>query len=474
MINAANNAIRLKREILLQTLQIILRQEPLERLEEIPFRIIPNKSASYRCCIHKDRAIIRSRILSILGYSLDDLSTLPLFLSTAAENAFERSQPDKEIMTVIDDACSACAKSGHYVSEACRGCLARPCQGVCPVNAIEFVEGKSNIDLNKCINCGKCAKVCPYHAIIRQVAPCVESCSAKAITRNGEETAYIDNQACIQCGACVKACPFAAVVEKSQIIDVVFKIQEGQSVTLLLAPSFRGQFPGTEGQLFQALEEAGFSQIEDISAAAERCAELESSEWVEHIESRSFMTTSCCPAWVNYAEKHLPEILDDISSTPSPVEIAAQAVKQNNKATTVVFAGPCSAKKSEAFRSSNVDYVISFEELAMLLVSLDIDVMNFESLDEDSIDNPIGTGFALSGGVLNAVKEKLEQVGELSKLQNPVIIDGLTPKNKALLKAAAKGKLKGQFYEVMNCQGGCVAGPGTICSAEVSARAISK
>ncbi|MBN2652242.1 MAG: 4Fe-4S binding protein [Spirochaetales bacterium] len=470
MSKTINNAIRLKREILLQTIDVFLQDKPFEKLEEIPYRIIPDGADSYRCCIHKDRAVIRSRILSVLGYGFEDIDKGPVFLAEYAKGIEKRKNFSDEVVTVIGDACSSCVETGYSVTEACRGCLARPCVSSCPVDAISFIDGKSVIDKSLCINCGKCAGVCPFSAIINKKAPCTLSCPADAIVKTNKGLAEIDRSKCINCGQCIVSCPFAAVVEKSQVVDLILSMKRGVPINVLVAPSHRGQFPGSSAQLYKALGLLGFKNVVEISEAAEECAKEESMEFLEKKDSQPFMTTSCCPAWVSFANKHLPTIVDKISHTASPMAIAADRLKKSDPYSLIAFIGPCTAKKNEAREIGSVDFVLSFEEVAMLLVSKGIDVLDLEIPDQENLHRD-GTKFAFSGGVTSAV-EKFIDKDDLVAFK-PIQIDGLNKKNKALLKAASMNKNAGNFYEIMACAGGCVAGPGTICPPEAAVRKIN-
>ena len=182
---------------------------------EIP-KLIVKEKPTMRCCIYKERAIVEERIKLAMGG--------------------DKKNPN--VIEVIEIACDECPVSGHVVTESCRGCLAHRCEDVCRRGAITFDEQqKAHIDKSKCVECGQCAKVCPYSAIINQKRPCEKACKIKAISMSSEEhrAAHIDNEKCISCGACVYQCPFGAIVDKSFILDAVNLIKGSQSVEVAVA-----------------------------------------------------------------------------------------------------------------------------------------------------------------------------------------------------------------------------------------------
>lgn len=192
---------------------------------DIPKIISPGPKPNFRCCIYKERAIVQERIKLALG----------------------GDGTNDNIVEVIQPACDECPISGMYVTPACRGCIFHKCKEVCPKDCITIVNNRPIIDMNKCIKCGKCAKACPYNAIIEQSRPCVTSCPVKAISIDGDDKAVIDNGKCIGCGACVYKCPFGAIVDKSFIVDALDLLKNskasGEKVYAIIAPSIVGLCP---------------------------------------------------------------------------------------------------------------------------------------------------------------------------------------------------------------------------------------
>ncbi|HTH12856.1 MAG TPA: [Fe-Fe] hydrogenase large subunit C-terminal domain-containing protein, partial [Spirochaetia bacterium] len=273
---------------------------------------------------------------------------------------------------------------------------------------------------------------------------------------------------CILCGRCVTACPFGAVMEKSDLLRVVRTLKENRRPAVaLVAPSVLGQFPGTLGQIYGAVRDLGFADVREVAEGAEQTAAAEAVEWAHAVGEghQSFLATSCCPAWVR-ASRQILGMAPFVSSTPSPMVFAARKARRDHPEAFLVFVGPCTAKRREAFDTGEVDAVLTFEELGALFVSKDVEVSRSTPLVLAS-RRPEGRGFALSGGVAAAVMAT--GVGATVKAGlKPELVNGLTRKSLNLLKVYAKGKGTGNLVEVMACEGGCVAGPGKVCSVKVA------
>lgn len=143
-----------------------------EDVDRIPLLMRPRGSEIMsRCCIYKDRAILRERLRAAMGFRLEDETDDSIPLRTYAEEALERKEPNWPILTVCDIACQGCMRARYYVTDACQGCVARSCIGSCRFGAISFSRGRSTIDPEKCRNCGMCMDACPYHAICASMSP---------------------------------------------------------------------------------------------------------------------------------------------------------------------------------------------------------------------------------------------------------------------------------------------------------------
>lgn len=427
----------------------------LENITEIPKEIIPGKTPTMRCCIYKERAILSERIRIAAGG--------------------DKSNPN--VIEIIDIACDECPAGGYDVSDSCRGCLAHRCEDVCPKNAITFDEHqKAHIDKQKCVNCGRCAQVCPYSAIINRKRPCENACKVKAITMAEDGAAKIINEKCIACGACVYQCPFGAISDKSYIINVIDLLKRSAGNTkfkvyAVVAPSISSQFSYAKlGQVIAGIKALGFFHVVEAALGADMVAYSEAAELAE----KGFLTSSCCPAFVDYIEKNHPALAKDISHNLSPMAEIARFIKKTDSAAKVVFIGPCTAKKMEFQKESvrpYVDSVITFEELQALFDSRDLEIT---TLAEDVLDNAsyYGRIFARSGGLADAVAEALTEQ-KLEFALKPVLCDGIEQCRTALMKAA-RGKPDGNFIEGMACVSGCIGGAGCLTHGDKNKTEVDK
>ncbi len=414
----------------------------------IPQKIVEGPKATMRCCIYKERAIVGERINLAMGGNPEN----------------------PNVIEVLNIACDECPVGGYEVSDACRGCIAHRCEEVCRLGAITFDKNqKAVIDKDKCVECGKCASVCPFSAIANNKRPCQNSCKVKAISMDEDKKAIIDNNKCISCGACVYQCPFGAIMDKSYIVDVVDLIkssEDNQKYKLygVVAPSIASQFSyAMLGQVISGMKQLGFHTIVEAALGADMVASLEAEELVE----KGFLTSSCCPAFVDYIHKQFPGMVPHISHNLSPMAMIAKYIKETDPSAKIVFIGPCTAKKMEMQRpevAPYIDSVITFEELQALFDSRDIDL---SALPLDHLDNAsyYGRIFARSGGLTEAVRQVLveKQIADFDL--KPVACDGIEACRTALLKAS-KNVLPNNFIEGMACVGGCIGGAGCLTHGE--------
>ena len=420
----------------------------LENVFDIPKAIVPGKTPTMRCCVYKERAILNARVKIAMGG--------------------QKNNPN--IIEVIDIACDECPAAGYEVTDSCRGCLAHRCEDVCKKGAISFDHNHvAHIDKSKCIECGQCAKVCPFSAIINRKRPCQIACKVKAISINDDNAAKIDNNKCIQCGACVYQCPFGAITDKSFILDVIESIKKSENnkkykVYAMVAPSISSQFKYAKlGQVISGLKELGFYTVIEAALGADMVAQAESKELAE----KGFLTSSCCPAFVQYIDKSFPKLKEYVSHNLSPMATLGQYIKKTDPDAKVVFIGPCTAKKAEAQLESvkpYVDTVLTFEELQALFDSRDIDIT---TLEEDVLENAsyYGRIFARSGGLCDAVKQGLKEQGLDDFELKALPCDGIEACRTALLKKS-KNVLDANFIEGMACVGGCIGGAGCLTHGE--------
>lgn len=435
----------LKYKVLREVAREAWRGNLINSLYDLPEKIIPGKEPTMRCCVYKERAVIEKRIKIAMGGNV----------------------ANPNVIEVIDIACDECPVSGYDVTDACRGCLAHRCGDVCRMNALTYDEHqKAHIDKKKCVNCGACAKVCPYSAIINRKRPCENACKIKAIHMAETGEAQIENDKCISCGACVYQCPFGAISDKSFILNVIDMIKKSEhnkkcKVYAVVAPSIAGQFSYAKlGQVITAMEELGFYHVVEAALGADMVAYAESKELAE---ADGFLTSSCCPAFVDYINKYFPALKDHISHNLSPAATISKYIKEREPDCKIVFVGPCTAKKME-FQKEDVrpyiDSVITFEELQALFDSRDIDVTK---LEEGYLDNAsyFGRIFARSGGLADAVRQGLKEHNLEDFDYKPISCDGIEACKIALLKAS-KNLLPNNFIEGMACIGGCIGGAGCL------------
>lgn len=438
--------------------------------DRIPIELRPKEQQPSRCCIYKDRAVLKYRCMASMGACPEEETDELKSLHQYGQEALERKDLPKSKLSVIDIACSACIKSQYIVTNACRGCFAQPCRLNCPKEAISIVNGRAEIDPNKCVNCGKCFDVCPFHSIIKVPVPCEEACPVNAITKDEFGKEHIDTEKCISCGKCLASCPFGAIVERSQMVDVLKQMFETKNkVVAMLAPAIVGQFPGNIKNLVSALKKAGFDEVIEVAVGADITTQKEAAEFIERQEAGAkLMTTSCCPAYYRAAKVHIPEIQEFVSHTRTPMYYTAEMVKKEDPTCKTVFVGPCLAKRVEAEYDPNVDYVLTFEEVGAIFVASQINVEECGEDEFSKISCAQGRQFPLSGGVAGAVAALIGDKADY----RPEKIDGLTKENIKLLKRYATKGSENNMIEVMCCEGGCIAGPGCVALPKKAARAV--
>lgn len=430
------------REVAIQTWK---GNDVFAEFNEIARQVIPKDQPPQRCCIHKDRAVVAERVRLAIG----------------------GSRHNKNVVQVIDIACDECPEAGYVVTDLCRGCLAHSCMDACKLKAINIDErNRVKIDKNKCVECGRCAKVCKYSAIHNFQRPCEKACPVGAISMGPTGEAAIDYDNCISCGSCVYTCPFGATVDTSSIVDVINSIKESKEkdsnnpTVAIVAPSIGSQFLyASLGQVITGIHKLGFAEVFEVALGADMVAPKEAEELVE----KRFLTSSCCPAFVKYIETKFPEMVEHISHNHSPMVELAKFLKEGHPEYKIVFIGPCISKKAEVRKpepSKYVDYAITFEELQALFDSRDIDIRQLE-VTEWNQASYYGRLFAKSGGLTEAVTQALKELEVTDFEFDPIVCSGIE-KCKPALNRAKKGLLPNNFIEGMACVGGCVGGSGNL------------
>ncbi len=439
----------------------------LTDMEAIPYEIVNDDTEEkYRESTYRARAIVRERLRLAMGLSLrPENKPVHLTAGVEASNISEKYY-EPPLMQVIPSACERCEENKYEVSNMCKGCLAHPCQEVCPKGAISMVNGKSFIDQEKCIKCGKCKSVCPYDAIAKKERPCKNACGVGAIVSDKYGRAYIDTDKCVSCGMCMVSCPFGAISDKSQIFQLTRALQEGGEIVAEIAPAFVGQFGDniTPRNIKAALQELGFSEVYEVALGADIGAISEAHHYVEKVVSGElpFLLTSCCPSWAMMAKKFFPDLIDQISQELTPMVATARTIKQEHPNARVVFIGPCAAKKLEASRRtvrSDVDFVVTYEELQAMFDAKEIDLTKYSAESSFHDATGAGRGYACAGGVAEAIEKCVNEYypGVDVNIEHA---EGLAECKKILTLAKA-GRMNGCLIEGMGCPGGCIAGAGT-------------
>ncbi len=375
-----------------------------------------------------------------------------------------------------------------------------------PNNSCSLVADKSSNcivkDQSKCILCGKCVRMCNEIQSVGAIDYAFRGSKMKISTAFDGDMV---NSPCVGCGQCAAVCPTGAIVIKDDA-DLVWKAlgDAETEVSVQIAPAVRvglgtefGFEEGTNvmGKLVTALKEMGFDKVYDTNISADLTIVEESNELINRIQNggKLPMFTSCCPAWIRFAEENYPDLIDNISTCKSPMQMLAATVKamyKGEKKHIHVAIMPCSAKKDEGKRekfNGTVDFVLTTQEVVRMIREHGI---HFNHLTETLPDNPFeeytgaGVIFGATGGVMEAALRTAVETITGEKLANVEFTDvrgmegvkeaeydvkGLKVKvavvsglknARDLCDKVRAGKADYQFIEVMSCPGGCVNGGG--------------
>ncbi len=429
-----------------------------DRIYDILYQTVRDNTPRVRCCVHKERAVLKNRIQMALWQPLG--VNIINAANAALNGEFDTSLP---VMDVLPDACDACPIDKYYVTDLCRHCIQHKCVNNCPKQAISIQNNRATIDRDICIECGRCAQSCPYGAIIEIIRPCIRACAIGAMTSGPDKRTVIDYDKCVDCGNCRGACPFGALDERSMIVQILLALKKKRKVVAMLAPSFLGQFGAniSPAQIVAGLERLGFSAVVEVAVGADITTLREAEEFREKVpEKLDFMTSSCCPAFVGLVRKHFPGYEENISQTVSPMVSCGKWVKQRFDGAMTCFIGPCIAKKAETLQNrDSIDFAMTYEELMCVFEGTKIDLSVPEKEVYRTAAASGGIGFPLNRGVQNSLKSVLEKTGRGEALME--YADGLDSCREKLA-AMENGACSAAYLEGMACRNGCIDGPGTL------------
>jgi len=472
------NLINIRRQVFAKIAKMAYDDIDLRGLEKSSYEILPGEVAIYRDSIFRERAIVDERLRLTLGLGIRKPTEYHRVTDGISEADVDETQFNEPLVNVITFACEACPTKSFYVTDNCRKCLAHPCTNVCPTNAVSIGKDRANIDQEKCIKCGRCKETCPYSAIVKYERPCAAACGVNAIDSDYLGRAQINPDRCVSCGNCIIQCPYGAISDKSQIYQLIKSLKKNKHMYAIIAPSFLGQFGplATPVQIFEGIKQLGFEDVVEVSLGADITTLREAKEFLERVPNEHpYMGTSCCNSWTIMVEKLFPDQYKYISDSASPMVETAKYIKSKDPEAIITFIGPCISKKLEALREDVKDYVhfvITYEELMGMFVAKGIELSEIEVSKEIQDASALGRGYAIAGGVAEAVKDtalKIDPSREINVEGASTLHDCMK-----LMRLAKAGKKNGYLLEGMACSGGCIGGPGTIASINRVRKAVTE
>ncbi len=470
--------INIRRQVFAKIARMAYEGTDLSELEKASFEILPGEVATYRDSIFRERAIVDERLRLTMGLNARKPTEYYNVADGISEVDVDKIQFIEPLVNVITFACEACPTKAFYVTDNCRKCLAHPCTNVCPTNAVSIGKNRAIIDQDKCIKCGRCKETCPYSAIVKYERPCAAACGVNAIDSDYLGRAQINMDRCVSCGNCIVQCPYGAISDKSQIYQLIKALKTNNHMYAIIAPSFLGQFGplASPVQIFEGIKQLGFEDVVEVSLGADITTLHEAKEFLERVPNEiPYMGTSCCNSWAIMVKKLFPDQYEYISDSASPMVETAKYIKKKDPDAKITFIGPCISKKLEALRDDVKDYVhfvITYEELMGMFVAKGIELSEIEVSKEIQDASSLGRGYAIAGGVAEAVKKTALAIDPSREIN----VEGASTLHECvkLMKIAKAGKKNGYLLEGMACLGGCIAGPGTIASLNRVRKAVTE
>nr|WP_300095291.1 4Fe-4S dicluster domain-containing protein [Sedimentibacter sp.] len=471
------NLINIRRQVFAKIAKMAYDGTDLSELEKSSFEILPGEVALYRDSIFRERAIVDERLRLTMGLDVRKATEYHRVTDGISEANVDEIQFVEPLVNIITFACEACPTKAFYVTDNCRKCLSHPCTNVCPVNAVSIGKDRAIINQDKCIKCGRCKETCPYSAIVKYERPCAAACGVNAIESDYLGRAQINADRCVSCGNCIIQCPYGAISDKSQIYQLVKALKNNKHMYAIIAPSFLGQFGplASPVQIFEGIKQLGFEDVVEVSLGADITTLREAKEFLERVpEENPYMGTSCCNSWTIMVEKLFPDQYQYISDSASPMVETAKYIKSKDPEAKITFIGPCISKKLEALREDVKDYVhfvITYEELMGMFVAKGIELSEIEVSKEIQDASTLGRGYAIAGGVAEAVKSIALKIDPSREIN----VEGASTLHECvkLMRLAKAGKKNGYLLEGMACSGGCIGGPGTIASINRVRKAVT-
>ncbi|MDQ7031334.1 MAG: monomeric [FeFe] hydrogenase [Desulfonauticus sp.] len=459
-----NHIVKMRRDIYRKIVEAYKNNTLKKELPKFWAHIISDEEFMDRRKFFYEREVIKEKIKFALGLNYKKVKDMELYeitqyLDEILEGASDLLEKEN-FMEIIEILCAECPGGRYYITELCRNCLAHPCTSVCTKGGIKIVQNRAQIDYSECINCGLCASACPYHAITKLEKPCTLACYCEVIHINQKGRMELSSKDCASCGACYLACPFGALETSSMMLQVLHRLKREKMIAIY-APAAITQFKrkASVEQFIEALKILGFDEVFEVAIGADMVAEAEALHFLEH---GGLMLTSCCPSYVRLVKQRWPEFAQNISPIPSPMVMLAQKLRKDYPEHKIVFIGPCIAKKKEAIENSTPDYVLTFEETAIIfeVYGINVPLLKGEKTKEAT---PYAWGFATTGGVGEAVRYYVKKHAGDTKANSLKILsaNGLKECDK-YLKEIKRGKLEVDILEGMGCDGGCIAGPGVM------------